>query len=131
MPEKYRFYKVTERQQDKQKGKIFNHIKQAVTEQIERGSYAEKIKELNAFAEKNCNKCELRAACYLAKADWHQAKRDYPCFWATDGLVLDITSRYHNEKAEIKQRIINRLLNVVFVESMMVTALTIFLLFVR
>lgn len=66
----------------------------------------EKIKKLNAFAEKDCNKCELRAACFLAKADWQKAKKDYPCFWATDGLVLDITNRYHNGKAEEKQRTI-------------------------
>lgn len=91
----------------------------------------EKIKKLNAFAEKDCNKCELRAACFLAKADWQKAKKDYPCFWATDGLVLDITNRYHNGKAEEKQRTINRLLTVVFVESLAVTALTVFLLFAR
>lgn len=90
-----------------------------------------KIKNLNAFAEKDCNKCELRAACFLAEADWQKAKIDYPCFWATDGLVFDITSRYHNGKAEEKQRTVNRLLAVVFVESMAVTALTIFLLFAR
>lgn len=90
-----------------------------------------KLKELNAFAEKDCNKCELRAACYLAKADWLQARRDYPCFWATDGLVFDITSRYQNEKEEEKQQIINRLLIVIFVESLAVTTLIIFLLFAR
>lgn len=59
-----------------------------------------KIKKLNAFAEKDCNKCELRAACYLANADWQQAKKDYPCFWATDGLVFDIASRYDKERSE-------------------------------
>lgn len=90
-----------------------------------------KIKKLNAFAEKDCNKCELRAACFLAKADWQKAKIDYPCFWATDGLVSDITSKYHNEKAREKQQTVNRLLIVVFVESVAVTALIIFLLFAR
>lgn len=38
------------------------------------------IETLNAFAEKDCNKCELRAACFLAEADWQKAKIDYPCF---------------------------------------------------
>lgn len=90
-----------------------------------------KIKKLNAFAEKDCNKCELRAACFLAQADWQKAKIDYPCFWATEGLVFDITSKYNNEKAEMKQMVINRLLIVAFVESLAVTALAVFLLFAR
>ena len=90
-----------------------------------------KIKNLNAFAEKDCNKCELRAACFLAETDWQKAKRDYPCFWATDGLVIDITSRYHNTKTEEKQQTINHLLFVVFAESLAVIALIVFLLFAR
>lgn len=62
------------------------------------------IETLNAFAEKDCNKCELRAACFLAEADWKKAKIDYPCFWATDGLVLDIISKYHKEGVQDMKR---------------------------
>ena len=49
-----------------------------------------KIKELNNFAENDCRKCELRAGCFLAAADWKQARKDYPCFYPVEGLIKEI-----------------------------------------
>lgn len=90
-----------------------------------------KIEKLNAFAESDCNKCELRAACFLAEADWQKAKIDYPCFWPTDGLTYDITSKFHDQKSSEKQRIINGLLLFAYTESLIITALAVFLMFVK
>ena len=95
------------------------------------GTMQKKIEKLNAFAENDCNKCELRAACFLAEADWQKAKNDYPCFCPTNGLTHDIESKFYNRKNSEKQRIINGLLIFAYVESLIITALAVFLLFAK
>ncbi len=90
-----------------------------------------KIEKINAFAEKDCNQCELRAACFLAEADWQKAKIDYPCFYPTEGLKFDIESRFYDRKCHEKQSIINRLLILLYAGSLILTFLTAFLIFAR
>lgn len=48
------------------------------------------IEKINNFAQNDCRKCELRAGCFLAAADWEQAKKDYPCFYPVEGLKKEI-----------------------------------------
>lgn len=64
----------------------------------EKKGMQKKIKKISNFAQSNCNKCELRAACWLANADWHKAMKDYPCFQP----VPELTKQILNEEIEMK-----------------------------
>lgn len=86
------------------------------------------IKRINNFAQNDCRKCELRAGCSLAAADWQQARKDYPCFYPVNGLVKEVAIEEAGEREQQNQKTIILSLVLLHVESIAIIILTTLLL---
>lgn len=94
----------------------------------ERKIMQKEIEKINNFAQNDCRKCELRAGCFLAAADWKQARKDYPCFYPVEGLTKEIIKE--ELPLEVRQ-VIKKLLIPLYIEGVIITVLTVFLLFAK
>lgn len=89
------------------------------------------IERTNNFAQNDCRKCELRAGCFLAAADWKQARKDYPCFYPVEGLTREIIKEEFSQEEKREQKAIKKLLVLTYIEGVIITAITVFLLFAK